>query len=803
MQLGSLSPTPVVALDHISFSYDSGQHWVLDDLSLTIEAGQRICLIGANGSGKSTLARIIAGLITPDRGQVNLLGHPVFDEEGPRSDQYRMARRGIGAVFQNPDDQIVTTVVEDDLAFGPENLGLDHATIGHRIVYGLDAVAMGEHRLDNPTRLSGGQQQRIAIAGMLAMSPQMLVLDEPTAMLDADAQSEVMAVLDSLQGQGTTIVLVTHKPSETLQADRIVTVEHGRLTNIANPYRPGGKAGKSQTHSPAYGPAARHDADGSLHAGAFAHAGDGLQPASASKPADHSPDLAGKGHLQAGQSPAVGQEPAIQVSHVTMSYSREDQPTLYDLSLRVARGETVALMGPNGSGKSTLARLLAALAWPDQGSISVEGISLAKPSKQDRRNLRQHVGFVMQHPERQLFAETVAQDVAYGPRNQKLDPAEVNSRVTRALAALHIEDLADRSPFSLSGGQQRLVAIAGVIACRPSLLILDEPTAGLDTMASRRIYELIELLHLQGTTIVLITHSAEEARLLADRTICLPGHDQQADGQGAGKPAEPATAAASTPQVSSYIGSMDPRVKTLGFLALMFSFFAISTPLQLGLSLVLVLGICAAARTSPVKLLVSTRVLVLLFVIMSALNLFLDHSGHILLALGPLSISSGGVQTAVIYAARLMLAIMLGALLMETTTPTQLTDAFGSLLTPFKALGLHGQELALVMSLAFRFLPTLGQEARSIIDAQSARGGSIETGSPAARLRALGAIIVPVFAGAIRHADNLSLALDARCYEQGIHRTHWRIMRVRPSDAVFVIIVAAYILALLGLKMAL
>ena len=224
----------VIALRDVRFSYDSGATWVLDGVDLTIRRGERICLVGPNGSGKSTLSRVIAGLVAPDSGYVDLLGNVVFDDSGAHASAYRAARRGIGAVFQRPEDQIVTTVTEDDIAFGPENLAVDHDGIGRRIAASLEAVDMADSRRSDPTRMSGGQQQRVAIAGMLAMDSTVLVLDEPTAMLDPQGRAEVMRVLDALQAKGTTIVMVTHHRDELAHADRVVRLEHGRAADVSD-----------------------------------------------------------------------------------------------------------------------------------------------------------------------------------------------------------------------------------------------------------------------------------------------------------------------------------------------------------------------------------------------------------------------------------------------------------------------------------------------------------------------------------------------------------------------------------------
>jgi len=249
---------PAADLTGIRFSYDGGATWALDGVDLVIRRGEYVCLTGPNGSGKSTLSRILAGLAAPDAGTAVLLGHTAFDGAA-HPEAYRAARHGIGAVFQNPEDQIVTTVVEDDVAFGPENLGLDRPLIGRRIADSLHAVDMAAHRADDPTRMSGGQQQRVAIAGMLAMGPDMLVLDEPTAMLDPAARAEVMRILDERHAQGTTIVHVTHHQDETAHADRVIRLERGRLVpadNAAGPAAAGGScargaAGRCRRGAPA------------------------------------------------------------------------------------------------------------------------------------------------------------------------------------------------------------------------------------------------------------------------------------------------------------------------------------------------------------------------------------------------------------------------------------------------------------------------------------------------------------------------------------------------------------------------
>jgi energy-coupling factor transport system ATP-binding protein len=250
----------------------------------------------------------------------------------------------------------------------------------------------------------------------------------------------------------------------------------------------------------------------------------------------------------------------------------------------------------------------------------------------------------------------------------------------------------------------------------------------------------------------------------------------------------------------SFISRLDPRAKMLTFLVMMLTAFAITTPVQLALGAVVVTAIMVASGLSPLRVLRSVRLFLALLVVMSVLNVFVVRTGTLLLALGPIVITTGGIWTAALYACRFALVIVLGAIMLQTTTPTQMTDSLESLLKPLGRLGLHTHEISLVMSLALRFIPTLTGECQSIIQAQSARGGSIETGSLAQRIRAMTAIIVPVFAGTLRHADNLSLALDARCYEGGARRTHYRQLRLTWRDTAFCVACAAYLVLLLAIQ---
>lgn len=470
------------SLQNVRLSYDNGVTWALDGLTLEIAKGERLCVLGANGSGKSTLAQVLCGLEAPDEGTVELGGMSCFDGTTPLSEAYRTARQNMGLVFQNPEDQIVTSIAADDVAFGPENLGVEHDQIVERVEDELARVALSSYADADPSRLSGGQQQRLAIAGALAKHGDLLVLDEPGAMLDVRGRRGIMRVLDELQAAGITIVHITHFLDEVRAADRVIVMKAGRIVLEGSP------------------------AD-------VLHNRKLLEEASLIAPKDSA--VTDKAPAP---SPDTQSTPALSAQNVSFCY--DAHLALQNISFSVAQGSTTALIGHTGSGKSTLARLICALAQPSSGEIRVCGI--ATNNKKQRRALRGTIGYVMQMPERQLFAQTVYEDIAFGPRNMHIAEAEIEKRAEELLGLFGLSAKRDISPFELSGGQQRLVALAGILAMNPQVLVLDEPTAGLDPAGAARIKRLIcQLRARSNTTILLITHSMEDVAELADHVLVL------------------------------------------------------------------------------------------------------------------------------------------------------------------------------------------------------------------------------------------------------------------------------------------
>lgn len=742
-----------VSLQKVRFSYDGGKTWILDGIDLEIAYGQRIAIIGKNGSGKSTLSKIIAGLSSPDSGIVTLCGIKVFEANNVDSKAYQKARESIGALFQSPEDQIVTTVVEDDVAFGLENLCASKEFMKQNISNALRAVNMENHRFSDPSNMSGGQQQRVAIASSIATKSKLLVLDEPTSMLDSCAKEDVNKLFNKLQTSGTTIVQVTHKISECKNADRILMLENGKLRDVSlleldeffTEKSPAVIESKSMTEN------------------------------------------------------AKKSNTAIEISNLNVSYTNSQSPIIRDYSLSVKSGEIVAIMGKNGCGKSTLAKAICALIKYDSGSICVNGIKISeKTSKSQMREIRKNIGYVMQLPEQQLFAQTVFEDVAYGPKNFGLEGRELHSRVLNALKSLHIEHLAQKSPFELSGGQQRLAAIAGVLACNPKILVLDEPTAGLDFEYAKIVLKILSDLHNKGITIIVITHDLNEAKSLGARIVTLESRkkkeiQEHAQDEKLENASENVNEKKNEIKNKSLLSLFNTRIILISCLILMFSAFSITNFYQLGILALSTLALIFLARISPIKLLLSLHMFIAIFVFSGMFNLLVVHSGREIFKIGPLLITDDGIKFAILFASRFSLVILIGSIIVLTISQTQLTEACASIISPLRIIGLPSQEIALIMSLALRFLPTLAKEAESVALAQIARGGNIKDGSIKKRLQAITSLIVPGFASVIRHANTLGLALDSRCYVHGAKRTHLHTEKMRLKDFALLIITLAIV----------
>lgn len=493
----------------------------LNGVSLSIPEGQFIAILGHNGSGKSTFAKHINALLTPSEGVIYVKGMDTSDEKNIWD-----IRQSAGMVFQNPDNQLITSIVEEDVAFGPENMGVKPEEIRERVNFALKTVSMEEFRRTAPNLLSGGQKQRVAIAGILAMKPRCIILDEPTAMLDPVGRQEVIETVMHLnRGEGITIILITHYMEEAALADRVVVMENGNVVMDNIPREVFAEVGRMKE--------LRLDVPQATEL-MFALNKNGLNLNPHTLTIDEAVaellDHGFKGDMNdidiiRSKEGYIKPESVIEVTNLTHIYGKEsafERVALNNVSFEIGRGEFIGLIGHTGSGKSTLIQHLNGLAKPDSGIVRIDGENINN-GKGDLIALRRKVGLVFQYPEHQLFEATIYKDVAFGPKNLGLDKDETDKRVRESLALVGMdESYYEKSPFELSGGQKRRVAIAGVLAMNPQVLILDEPAAGLDPYAREEILNNISQMHKKlGITVILVSHSMEDISRFADRILVM------------------------------------------------------------------------------------------------------------------------------------------------------------------------------------------------------------------------------------------------------------------------------------------
>ncbi len=528
-----MSEEYVIECQNVKFLYPGSTVNAVNGVSFSVKKGEFLSVIGHNGSGKSTLARLLNGLLEADEGKITVLGMDV-SQEGNAVE----IRKRVGVVFQNPDNQMVASIVEDDIAFGPENIGVEREEIGRRIDWALNAVGMQDYRHSTPTRLSGGQKQRIAVAGVLAIKPEVLILDESTAMLDPKGRREVIEVVKKLnEEQGMTIILITHFMEEALLADRTIVMNRGEIALTGTPeeiFKSGDALETFNLSLPRISVIARE-----LNAA-------GMNIPNVLRHEDLSAEIIknfkNRG-IYAGQSTEFAPKTLnsahgwdIAVSELNYTYSKKSpfaKKALNGVNLKIEEGEFFGIIGHTGSGKSTLIQHFNALIKlptaekkyrkkrvkkgspaPVISRISIGQFDLSD-KKCDFKSLRASVGMVFQYPEYQLFAESVFADVAFGLKNfnKKLVPEEIELAVKSSIeiVGLDYEEIKDKSPFDLSGGQKRRVAIAGVIVPRPQILILDEPAAGLDPKGKNEIMELLHKLHREWCkTVIIVSHDMDE-----------------------------------------------------------------------------------------------------------------------------------------------------------------------------------------------------------------------------------------------------------------------------------------------------
>ncbi len=510
-------------VNHVSFAHQnpgSLPHRALREISFQIHEGEYVSIVGANGSGKSTLARHLSGLLIPQQGLIMIAGKNSRDKNN-----IGIIHQQVGMVFQHPQEQMIASTVEEDVAFGPENLGLPTTEIQDRVNQALLDVDMWEQRTRSPQHLSAGQMQRVALAGILAMRPKCVIFDETTAMLDPAGRIEVLESIDRLRKQGITIISISHFMEEACLAERILALSKGKLIFDGSPRDLFSNIPLVQ----------------SLNLNqprilSFAHQLQKWIPSLKNPMTLEEFDQQinplvnpiffrelNRSHFAENESKSI-----VESQNLTFTYM-QDTPlahtALEDISFSIPEGSIHGLIGATGSGKSTLIQHFNGLYFPQKGMLRVGDFEVNRDV--DFLGLRRYAGIVFQNPNYQLFEQYVGDEIAYGLRLLGVEGMELRQRVSDAMqmVGLDFESFKDRMTFALSGGEKRKVALASTLVLNPTLLLLDEPTAGLDPVARSEILNQMKTLHKNGKTLVVSSHQLEDLALLTDHvTLLSEGH---------------------------------------------------------------------------------------------------------------------------------------------------------------------------------------------------------------------------------------------------------------------------------------
>ncbi len=520
-----------IAIEDVTFTYAGGAEPALRSITLAQSAGEMIGIMGASGAGKSTLAKVLNRIVPEFEGGEF---HGVVRVSGRSTAELKVCDLApeVGMVFQDFESQLFSTTAAHEVAFAMEQVGMSRDAMLARIDPALEAVGLKGLGHRDPTSLSGGQKQRLAIAAVLALRPRLIILDEPTTDLDPEGRAEVFALVHRLREQGLSLIVIEHEAVELRQCDRIVLLREGGIIAEGPPtavmpqlelledcgvHPPGLDRVFNLLGIPGHARSVEH-AEEEIRARypkAPKAVAQSISVPSGSEPSGAAPSSEAPSGAAATPAPM----PLLEVAGVSFAYP--DGPrVLSDIGLRVEAGEFLAIIGQNGSGKTTLAKSIVGLLAPQTGRILLDG--------RDRATLRpaetaREAGYVFQNPDHQIFAATVEEEVRFGPRNFGLADDEIARRCDEALRAVGLENERESDPFLLSKGQRQRLAVASVLALRPRLLILDEPTTGLDYREQRKMMKLVTELNQAGVAIVMITHTPWLVAEYARRVVLMRG----------------------------------------------------------------------------------------------------------------------------------------------------------------------------------------------------------------------------------------------------------------------------------------
>ncbi len=484
-----------LSVRNLTFRYRIRQEPAIQSINLDLHPGELMLLAGSSGCGKTTLMRCINGLIPRTyrgelSGEIDLFGRPAREMSMAELSQI------VGTLLQDPERQIVGSYVLNDVAFGLENLALPHAELNRRVDETLDYLGILHLRDRETFGISGGEKQKVALAGVLAMKPRVLLLDEPLASLDPASASEALHLFRRLADEGISILLVEHRVEDVLaiHPDRVMYLDAGR-----------------QVYS--------GDSVGLMRVVNYHHiklpAQVVMERAAKEPPPRFEPLLK-----------AEHKEPLVEFRNVSFQYAADLPFVLHNINLTIHKGDVIAILGHNGAGKSTLVKHAMGLIKPTTGDVLLEGKNTRDISVAQAANT---IGYVFQSPSQMLFAQTVREELAFGPKNMRRDTNVIQQDVDMALKTVRLEEEIDSPPLALSFGQQKRISIAAVLAMRSRILMMDEPTAGQDYWNYMAFMDVI--LQMQGfDSILFITHDVDLSIIYANRVLLVYGGRIIADG---------------------------------------------------------------------------------------------------------------------------------------------------------------------------------------------------------------------------------------------------------------------------------
>ena len=483
-----------IEIENLGFIYPSRDTPTLQDITTHVPSGAFVLLTGPTGCGKSTLFRTLNGLI-PHASAGTLTGSVRLDGKAIAAQPIATTCQQVALLFQNPDDQLFCTLVEDEIAFGLENLGFPAEEIKRRIAVALEQVGLPDFASREIASLSGGQKQRVALAAVCAMQPHVLLLDEPTSHLDPKGTRDILDIVALLNREmGITVILATHRTKEVAPlCDRVWLMDEGRLCLDL----PKAEAFQNLT--------------------LYQRLGVQLP---------ETDDLPVETPLK--RNSTASQTSLLSIQELQFRYPNMNEDAVRSISCEVSRGEVVAIMGANGSGKTTLIHLIAGLLRPSVGEVIIDGKS---SSRLKLHQLAGKVGIVFQNPDLLLQAETVRDEVAFGPKNLKFSTQILEERVNTTLTQFDLDDFASEAPYSLSRGQRQRVAVAATFSLHPDLFLLDEPTTGQDAQHLHQLMdELCGEIQQEDKTLIFATHDTELTLKYAHRVLLLQDGELIFDG---------------------------------------------------------------------------------------------------------------------------------------------------------------------------------------------------------------------------------------------------------------------------------